>query len=42
MDIIIRSEDCTEVWDGVLYKKLSDYPPHYPLGAAYPCGVCGL
>ena len=26
MDIIIRSEDCTEVWDGVLYKKLSDYP----------------
>lgn len=26
MDIVIRSEDCTEVWNGILYKKLSDYP----------------
>lgn len=26
MDIVIRSEDCSEVWDGVFYKKLSQYP----------------
>ena len=26
MNIVIRSEDCSEVWDGVFYKKLSDYP----------------
>ena len=26
MHIKIRNEDCTEVWDGTLYKKLSDYP----------------
>ncbi len=26
MKIIIRGEDCSEVWDGVFYKKLSDYP----------------
>jgi len=24
--IVIRKDDFTEVWDGVLYKKLSDYP----------------
>ena len=26
MLIKIRNNDCTEVWDGVFYKKLSDYP----------------
>lgn len=26
MLIRIRNYDCTEVWDGVFYKKLSDYP----------------
>ena len=26
MRIIIKKDDFTEVWDGVLYKKLSDYP----------------
>ena len=26
MLIVIRDSDCTEVWDGVFYKKLSDYP----------------
>ncbi len=26
MKIVIRKDDCTEVWDSVLYKKLSDYP----------------
>lgn len=26
MHIKIRNADCTEVWDGTLYKKLSDYP----------------
>lgn len=26
MLIKIRGEDCTEVWDGVFYKKLSNYP----------------
>ena len=26
MKIVIRNDDCTEVWDGVMYKKLSDYP----------------
>ena len=26
MLIKIRDADCTEVWDGIFYKKLSDYP----------------
>lgn len=26
MLIVIRDSDCTEVWNGVFYKKLSDYP----------------
>ena len=26
MLIKIRNNCCTEVWDGVFYKKLSDYP----------------
>lgn len=26
MRIVIRGEDCSEVWDGVFYKKLSQYP----------------
>lgn len=26
MLIKIRSNDCSEVWDGIFYKKLSDYP----------------
>ena len=26
MLIKIRDFDCTEVWDGVFYKKLSNYP----------------
>lgn len=26
MRIEFRSDDCTECWDGVFYKKLSDYP----------------
>lgn len=26
MKIVIRDYDFTEVWDGVMYKKLSDYP----------------
>ena len=26
MIIKLRNDDCTEVWDGVFYKKLSDYP----------------
>ena len=26
MHIKIRNNDCTEVWNGTLYKKLSDYP----------------
>lgn len=26
MIIKIRSDDCTEVWDGIFYKKLSNYP----------------
>ena len=26
MRIKLRDNDCTEVWDGVYYKKLSNYP----------------
>ncbi len=26
MKIVIRADDCTEVWDGILYKKLSHFP----------------
>ena len=30
MRIVIRKDDFTEVWDGVFYKKLSDYPDITP------------
>lgn len=26
MKIVIRADDCTEVWDGIFYKKLSHFP----------------
>ncbi|MBO2516059.1 MAG: hypothetical protein CW338_02110 [Clostridiales bacterium] len=26
MKIVFRSDDCSECWDGVFYKKLSRYP----------------